>query len=293
MIYYNNPSHDPCYNQALEEILFTQCRQGDILLLWRNAPAVVCGRYQNLFAEVSVPAAAGEGITLIRRETGGGTVYHDEGNINFTFITDYDGGGADYEKYLRPVVKVLRELGVPARTGRVCDIAVEGKKISGSAQKIAGGRVLHHGTLLFSADLTVLRRVANGGRAEYASRGVASSPWPVTDLQTYLPGMTAEEFQAAMFAGLTAGKTVEQRTLTAEQEAEIRRLAAEKYGSWDWTFGKNPAYTLTRQTPVGMLVLESKGGVIRKLTLDGRELEAGRRLELSLWREHPLYPYIF
>ena len=293
MIYYANPSHDPCYNQALEETLFHQCREGEILLLWRNAPAVVCGRYQNLYAEVSVPAAAREGITLIRRETGGGTVYHDEGNVNFTFITDYDGGGADYEKYLRPVVEVLRALGVPAQTGRVCDIAVEGKKISGSAQKIAGGRVLHHGTLLFSTDLTVLRRAANGGGREYVSRGVASSPWQVTNLQTYLPKLTVEEFQSAMLVGLTAGKSFEQRTLTAALEAEARRLAEEKYRAWDWTFGKNPAYTLTRQTPFGELVLESKGGVVQRLTLDGKELEAGQRLEPKLWMGHPLCPYIF
>lgn len=293
MYYFVNDSRDPCYNQAFEEFIFNNFTGGDILLLWRSDPAVICGRYQNVFAEVNVPAAKAAGITLVRRETGGGTVYHDHGNLNYTLISDYDGEGADYERFLQPVAAVLRSMGVPAETGRICDIAVEGKKVSGSAQKIAGSRVLHHGTLLFSADLATLRQAANGGRAEYVSKGVASSPWPVVNLQTYLPGMTIEDFQKAMYDGLTEGKSVETLTLPPEMLSAVRELAERKYRAWDWTFGKNPAYTLTRATPGGTLVLGSRRGIVERLTLDGQELPAGMRLDVDELREHPLFPYLF
>lgn len=262
MLYLSCDTLDPYFHLALEEVLFTSGPREEILLLWRSRSAVICGRYQNLFAEVDVPAARAAGVDLARRLTGGGTVYHDEGNLNYTILADCDGGGTQYERFLAPVVRTLRQLGVPAETGRICDITVEGKKISGSAQKVAGGRVLHHGTLLLNADLDALRRIANGAREKYVSKGVASSPWPVTNLRGYLPGMTMEDFRAAILTGLTAGKELTARPLTEAEEAAARSLAERKYRSWDWIYGKNPEYTLTR----GGMKLTAKHGVITELT---------------------------
>ena len=273
MLYLSCDTLDPYFHLALEEVLLASDLRGELLLLWRSRSAVICGRYQNIYAEADVLAAKAAGVDVARRLTGGGTVYHDAGNLNYTVISDYDGEGAQYERFLSPVVRTLRQLGVPAETGRVCDITVEGKKISGSAQKVAGGRVLHHGTLLLDADLTALRRIANGARADYASKGVASSPWPVTNLKPYLPGMTMEDFRAAMLTGLTAGKDVETRPLTEAEAAAAQALAESKYKTWDWIYGTNPEYVLTRN---GM-TLRCKHGVITEL--DAAPELVGRRLD--------------
>lgn len=278
---------DPYFNQACEESLFLH-RTGSLLVVWRNAPAVVCGKYQNIYAEVSLPSAQAQNIAILRRETGGGTVYHDEGNLNYAIMTDR-GDTQGYEPFLAPIVDALRALGADAQTGRICDIAVNGKKVSGSAQKVSGGRVWHHGTLLFSADLTRLRGVANGARREYVSKGVQSSPWPVANLCDVLPHTDALAFRDALLRKLGAEPTL----MTAEELATAETLAREKYRAWDWTFGKNPAFTLTRQTPQGELVMESKNGVITALNLApefvGQRLDPQNPVLLA----SPLCPYLF
>ncbi len=261
MLYLPCDTLDPYFHLALEEVLLASETHEEILLLWRSRSAVICGRYQNIYAEADVLAAKAAGVSVARRLTGGGTVYHDTGNLNYTILADYDGEGAQYERFLAPVVRTLRQLGVPAETGRVCDITVEGKKISGSAQKVANGRVLHHGTLLLESDLTALRRIANGAREEYVSKGVASSPWPVTNLNSYLPGMTMEDFRAAMLTGLTAGKDVVTRSLTDRERQAAEDLAESKYRTWDWIYGMNPEYVLNRN---GM-TLRCRHGVITEL----------------------------
>ncbi len=241
MRYVLNPSHDPYYNQALEEVLFERNRE-PLLLLWRNRPAVVCGRYQNLFAEVSVPSAQAEGIALIRRITGGGTVYHDLGNLNYTIIRDGDTPG--YEPYLDLIAGALQRIGIPAVPSRSCDLSLDGLKISGSAQKIAHGRTLHHGTLLFDADLARLRRVANGAKAGYESRGVASQPWPVTNIRAHCDVFTSiEQFQEALLTVLPVDGI---REICAVEHAAALELAQQRYHNWNWTFGKSPDFTLRR-----------------------------------------------
>lgn len=242
MRYVPNSSHNPYFNQALEELLFEQSRE-PLLLLWRNAPAVVCGRYQNLFAEVSVPAAQAEGIALVRRITGGGTVYHDLGNLNYSLIQNSDVPG--YEPYLHRMADALQRIGVPAVPSRSCDLSLDGKKISGSAQKIAHGRTLHHGTLLFETDLGKLRRVANGASADYESRGVASQPWPVTNIRDHCNAFAdVEQFQTALLEALSVDGI---REITAEERMAAQELALRRYQSWDWTFGKSPDFTLRRK----------------------------------------------
>jgi lipoate-protein ligase A len=244
MNYYVNQSRDPYYNQAFEEYLFEHAPEEDILLLWRNGPAVVCGCYQNPFAEVSVPAALKAGVAIVRRPTGGGAVYHDPGNVNYTRIAPQLDSGADYGRFIRPVVGALNRLGIPAAFTRTCDISVDGLKVSGSAQKIAGGRVLHHGTLLYDTDLTALRALANGRLAHYESRGIASVPWPVANMKRYA-SLDADSFEQALLAELLGPDGVKCE-LTPEQLAEVRALADEKYRNWNWTFGKTPAFSYRR-----------------------------------------------
>ena len=155
MLTVQNLSHDPFYNQAFEEFVFQTFREDDVFLLWQNSPAVIVGSFQNICREVHVETLRRLGIPIVRRMSGGGTVYHDLGNVNYTYITRQEGL-VDYDRCLQPVIDALNDIGVPARKNRTCDIAIGDRKISGSAQRAAGGRILHHGTLLFQSDLAVL-----------------------------------------------------------------------------------------------------------------------------------------
>lgn len=153
-----NHCTDPFYNQALEEYLFTHVTEDDLFYLWRNQPVVVVGRYQNICREVSVPLLRRKKIPVVRRISGGGTVYHDLGNINYTYMLS-PHGLVDYAACLEPVVTALQDMGLAASQSGICDIVIGKKKISGSAQRSAKGRLLHHGTLLFQTELDQLQEI--------------------------------------------------------------------------------------------------------------------------------------
>ena len=265
VIYIENDAHDPAFNQALEEYVFERVAPDEtILMLWRNAPAVVCGCYQNAFAEVDMLRAAEQGVAVIRRISGGGTVYHDPGNVNYSVVAPADGA-VDYARFIAPVVEALNDLGIPAAMNRTCDIAVNGLKVSGSAQKTAKGRVLHHGTLLYDTDLHALHALADGRRGKFTSKGIQSTPWPVANMRACLTD---------------APDTADESALD-----EIRALAAEKYETWDWTFARSPAFSCETEfmlngACVG-LSYAARRGVIETIAFDAARPvldEAARRL---------------
>ena len=163
MLTFQTNSNDPFYNQAFEEFVFQTFREDDVFFLWQNRPAVVVGSFQNICREVHAAMLWEQGIPVIRRMSGGGTVYHDLGNVNYTYITRQEGL-VDYDRSLLPVIRALNAIGVPAEKRGVCDITIGEKKISGSAQRAAGGRLLHHGTLLFESDLEVLEQMLSAGQ---------------------------------------------------------------------------------------------------------------------------------
>ena len=140
-------------------------------MLWRNGTAAVCESYQNVFAEVNVPAAQRRGMAIVRRPSGGGTVFHDLGNLNYTLIKHCDVARLDYAQFLSPMIAALNRLGIPVTMNQASDIAIDGKKVSGSAQPVAKGRALHHGTLLYNTALHDLISVANGKRSYYFYSG--------------------------------------------------------------------------------------------------------------------------
>ena len=272
MIYIENPSFDPAYNQAFEEYVFEHCAPGDsVLMLWRNDPAVICGCYQNVYAEVSLVRAAETGVAVVRRESGGGTVYHDRGNVNYTFIGP-DSGGIDYAAMIAPVVRALNSLGIPAAMSRTSDIAVNGMKVSGSAQKVQKGRVLHHGTLLYDTDLNQLHELADGQRGRFISKGVKSSPWPVANMRSCLgDGAPSTDVFLTQLRDALAPNAPRVR-LTEADEEQIRALADEKYRTWAWTCGRSPAFTheatfLLGSLPV-TLTCRVKRGVIEEIAFD-------------------------
>ena len=243
MMTVRNPSRDPFYNQAFEEVVFERFADDEVFFLWQNDPAVVVGSYQNICREVHVPSLRRMGVPVVRRSSGGGTVYHDGGNVNYTYITRSDGQ-VDYDRCLSPVIDALNRIGVPARKGRTCDIVLEGRKISGSAQRQAHGRVLHHGTLLFQSDLSVLDQITTRRKNDcFRTKGTLSDICTVTNIADHLETpMTLEEFKARLTAAMVPADAPHIE-LSAGLEAEVRRLRDEKYRSWEWTWGKTPAFT--------------------------------------------------
>lgn len=268
---------DPFYNQAFEEFIFQTFLEEDIFFLWQNIPSVVAGSYQNICREVHVETLRKLGIPVVRRMSGGGTVYHDLGNVNYTYITRQEGV-VDYDRCLQPVIDALNAIGVPARKNRTCDIAIGERKISGSAQRVTGGRVLHHGTLLFQSDLTVLDQITTHHKNDcFQSKGTISAICPVTNIADHLAvPMTLEEFQRRLLEQMVPPGSA-RLTLTAEQEAEVRRLRDEKYRSWEWTWGKTPAFTYEKSgTFAGVpirVAYSAKRGIVSDAAIDCAALD--------------------
>ena len=267
-----NSSHDPFYNQAFEEYVYQTFLEDDVFLLWQNDPAVIVGSYQNICREVHVERLRQLGIPVIRRITGGGTVYHDLGNLNYTYISD-GGAAIDYDQCLGPILAALNDIGVPARKNRTCDIAIGDLKISGSAQRMSRGRLLHHGTLLFSSDLEVLDQITTHRKNNcFQSKGTQSAICPVTNIREHLARpMTIEEFRERLLDRMVSPGSP-RLTLTPEQEAEVCRLRDEKYRSWEWTWGKTPAFAYEKTgvfagAPI-RVAYQAKRGIVSGVTVD-------------------------
>ena len=278
--YLETGSTDPAYNLAFEEYVLTHRMDGDYLILWQNDNTVVVGQNQNTAAEINRAFVEAHGVHVVRRTTGGGAVYHDLGNLNYTLITG-QSGALDYDRCLAPVLRALNALGVPAQKSRTCDMTVDGKKISGSAQKIANGRVLHHGTLLFDADLTRLDEITTGRKNDaFCSKGTQSAICTVTNLRPYL----REDCEIVTFARQLAQKILPPGAktvrLTQAQLADVRRLAAELYQSWDWTWGKTPAFTYEKTAEFAgrpiRVRYEARHGLIRNAAVQSDAIDAAR-----------------
>ena len=186
---------NPHYNLAVEEYLFRHERE-DVCMLWQNEPTVVIGKNQNAFAEVDIDALHRDGVYLARRITGGGAVYHDLGNVNFSFISANSAEtGLDFARFTAPIVKALAALGLRVELSGRNDLLLDGQKFSGNAQYSAEGRTLHHGTLLFDADLTVLARYLRPDEEKLKSKGIKSVRSRVTNLKPHLQeNVTTGEF---------------------------------------------------------------------------------------------------
>ena len=246
MLTFINESTDPFYNQAFEEYVFENYAEDDVFYLWQNRPAIVVGCYQNICREVNIHALRRRGVPVVRRMTGGGTVYHDLGNVNYSFMLRADGA-LDYDHFLDPVIAALNRMGIPAHRNRSCDIAIGDKKISGSAQKAAGGRILHHGTLLFESDLASLDAfTARAKNDAFQTKGTLSAICTVTNIRDHLSeAMTIADFRSRLLAEVLPANHVCME-LTDEQRAQVRKLRNEKYRSWEWTWDKTPSFSYER-----------------------------------------------
>ena len=246
--YLETGSVDPCTNLAVEQVVLENRREGDWLLLWQNANTVVIGLNQNTAEEVDPAFVEAHGITVVRRMTGGGAVYHDLGNLNYSFITDI--GNAEelsIRRFTEPVCRALAAMGVEAETSGRNDITVDGKKVSGVAQRIAGGRILHHGTLLFDSDPEMIAGALRADPAKFQSKSAKSVRSRVGMLRDYLPaGTDLRAFWDRILQEL-APEGIVRESLTEAELGQACALAEEKYRSWDWTWGRSPDYEVRRR----------------------------------------------
>lgn len=278
MITFDSHSTDPYYNLAFEEYIFTVFREEDVFLLWRNRPCVVVGNCQNICREVKIWALRQRGIPVLRRISGGGAVYHDPGNVNYSLMTRQEESGADYNRSLAPILAALHAMDVPAGKRRTCDLAIGEEKISGSAQRMAGGRLLHHGTLLFDADLAALEEISVRGKNPCVqTRGTQSAICSVTNIRRHLAeDMTTEEFQRRLLERMVPSPA-DHLELTEAQRREVCRLAEEKYRSWAWTWGKTPAFSYQRSgifqgAPIA-ISYQSKKGILSEVKISSPLLD--------------------
>lgn len=240
MDYIESYSHDPQWNLALEQYVFDEMdRSRSYVMLWQNHNTIVVGKNQNTVNEVNSDYVRRHGITVVRRLSGGGAVYHDLGNLNFTFITDADDSQRiDLHMFCIPIVETLRSFGVTAQISGRNDITVDGKKFSGNSQYVREHRVMHHGTILFDSDLSVVSEALSVDRDKLTAKGIASVRSRVTNLRPYLPqGTSLDDFKRRLLEYLSVESPVIPHPLTAEDEKRIAEIRAERYATWEWNYG--------------------------------------------------------
>lgn len=241
--YLETGSFDPAYNLAFEEYVQAHRLTGNYLILWQNRNAVIIGRNQNAEEEINSAFVKEHNIKVIRRNTGGGAVYHDMGNLNYSFITDAgDLSQRSAQLFTQPVVRALKALGLDAAASGRNDILVSDRKVSGTAQHIIRGRILHHGTLLFESNPEMIAGALNPDPAKFQSKSVKSVRSRVGNIRAFLPAdMTLQGFWDYLKIALAEDGIIP-TSLSGNELMEIEKLKAEKYDTWDWNFGRSPKF---------------------------------------------------
>lgn len=274
MIYAETNSTVPYYNFACEYYLAFEKNLGDdVFMLWQNEPSVIVGQYQNTLEEVNMQYVRDHGIHVARRLSGGGTVYHDLGCWLFTFITKSDRDGINFEKFLTPILKALRGLGLDVRATGRNDIALypegsdRGYKISGNSQFTKADITVHHGTLLFDTDIDEMVRSTTPKDYKITSKAIKSVRERVTNIRPHLKrDMTGEQFRDYLATALGDVRY----ELTEADVARIRQIEGEKFATDEWNLGKNPSFEIKKDLHFG------GGNFEIGLTVkDGRIVSAG------------------
>ena len=253
-VYIEVSTTDPTFNLALEEYVFEKMpRDRGYFLTWRNENAIIIGRHQNTAAEINEEFVKEKNIKVVRRLSGGGAVYHDLGNLNFTFIVDAQAGQkVDLRKFCQPIADTLCALGANATVDGRNDILIDGMKVSGNAQYVRQGRVMHHGTILFDSDMSVLGQALIPDPAKVQAKGVKSVRSRVTNVRPCLArDMTIETFRDTLAESLMS-EGFERYELTDADVAAIKELREQRYATREWNYG----------------FCES-GGLIRKKRIEG------------------------
>jgi lipoate-protein ligase A len=275
MLCINDNHTDPAFNLAAEEYVLKNFKE-NCFMLWRNEPSVIVGRHQNSLAEINLDYIKKNNVKVVRRLSGGGAVFHDLGNLNFTFIENAEGNSLiDFRKYTQPIMAVLRQLGVNAGFEGRNDLVIDGKKFSGNAEHVFKNRVLHHGTLLFSSELSDISGALNVNPAKFSDKAIKSVRSRVTNISSHLKSpLSLDRFRELILGHMMQNyPDCEIYEYTEADLAAISHLRDTKYAAWEWNFGHSPGYSMVNgvRTNGGFLEvhLDVCNGIIRHIRIFG------------------------
>lgn len=280
MLYVDNKGiNDPRINLAIEEhILKNLDINESYLLFYINQPSIIIGRNQNTVEEINTKYVEENDIIVVRRMSGGGAVYHDLENLNYSFITKDEGNSIqeNFKKFTQPVINALRNLGANAQLMGRNDIEIDGKKVSGTAQYATGGRMYTHGTLMLNVDLDSVGKALRPKKEKIESKGVKSVRSRVGNIKDYInQDMTVEEFKQYILKSVfkEQGLEVQEYVLTEEDWKQIEEISKNKYQTWDWNYGKSPKSNISNshRFPVGTIDvrLNVNRGIIEDVKIFG------------------------
>lgn len=281
---------DPRINLAIEEYLLNtmDVEKDPFLLFYINEPSIIIGKNQNTAEEINTDYVDSNGIHVVRRLSGGGAVYHDLGNLNYSFITVDDGNSfRNFRKFTEPVVKALQSLGVNAELSGRNDLMAEGRKISGNAQFSTRGRMFSHGTLMFDTEVDAVVSALKVSKEKIESKGIKSIRSRVANISEFLKEpMTVMEFRSAILNSLFEGQdNVKYWELTDEDWDNIHALSKKRYGNWDWNYGKSPKFNVkhSHRFPVGGIDvrLQVEAGLVKEVTIYGDFFGVGDVAEIE------------
>ncbi len=284
-----SPSVDPHFNLALEEYVFEQLpKENSYFMLWQNDNSIIVGKNQNTIEEINTEYVKAHGINVVRRLSGGGAVYHDLGNINFTFIMDAEKTGTlNFQAFIIPVVKTLQKLGIAAEQNGRNDITIDGRKFSGNAQYYRRGRVMHHGTILFDSDLSVVAQALNVSKDKIESKGVKSVQSRVTNVREYLKDdISLQEFKNILKTYMLEDETLEEYSLTEDDLNCVEKIQKERYDTWEWNYGYSPKYSIIKSRRVEncgtiKVNMNVENGVIKNFKTFGDYFGSGDTSEIA------------
>ncbi|MEM8857109.1 MAG: lipoate--protein ligase [Chloroflexota bacterium] len=276
MKFVSNQGHtNPEINLSIEEFLLRNIiDEPEILLFYINEPSVIIGRNQNSIEEIDPDYIDEKGVNVVRRLSGGGAVYHDLGNLNFSYISSAAENLHNYAHFIEPVVQTLNELGVPAELRGKSDVFVEGKKISGNAQYASRGRMVSHGTILFDTNIQHMMQSLNPRQVTIESSAVQSVRNFVTNVKEYVADdFTIEDLKDALLKGIFGTVTPAEYLINSTNWKEIEAIRSQRFGTWNWNYGRTPNFNIqkTGEFPAGKIDvrINVKSGIINEIRFFG------------------------
>lgn len=275
MIYINSNSTNPYFNFALEEYFMTKKNLDDdkIFLFWRTNPTVMIGRYQNTYCEINEKYVKENNINVIRRNSGGGTIYTDMGAWQFTFIEkNHKENGISFEKFTEPIINTLRKENIDANFNSRNDLLIGKRKFSGNAQYRKDNSILHHGSILFNTDIKAMVESITVAEDKIIAKGIKSVRERVVNISEVMKeNITSEEFRDIILNSLL--KDSKTYTLNKQDINEINKIKKDKFESWDWNYGKNPVFNINRWKRFNGgrvdFKLDIKNGIIKTCVIEG------------------------